>query len=207
MNIFNADRTKYRLPDGLAELIDDARSILGDEFNECDSQPTGEVLAKHLKGLNEISLTDFMNLFDRLRDTRRIKSNAELATEEEEREPEPVDDRPRDTDGRLLSENEIFYKTKTAREIRERIKAEPASAFAKFAKAEMIGEFQQSGDGVQSPSAATAHLALQKFAQQYIRTPSAQLRPIAGCVTVDGTRFTIDKFNQLVEEATAAKLI
>jgi hypothetical protein len=140
MNIFNADRTKYVLPGGLAELIDDARSILGDEFNEFDSQQTGEVLAKHLKGLNEISLSDFMALFDRLRSTRRIKSNAELAADEEERESEPViEDDPR-------SEFEIFYDTKTAREIRERIAVEPA--FAKYARARMVAEVQQSGDGI-----------------------------------------------------------
>jgi hypothetical protein len=202
-NIFSPDRTKYLLPDGLVELIDDVRSFLGDEFTECDSTETGEVLAKHLKGLDEISLTDFANLFDRLRRTRRIRSNEEIAEEEDaqEQEPEPVDNHPRE------SENELFYRTKTAREIRERIKAEPASAFAKFAKARMVGEFQQTGDGVQPLSATTAHPALQKFVQQYLRTPSAQLRPIAGYVTVDGTRFTLEKFNTLVSEAAAAKLI
>jgi hypothetical protein len=197
-NIFNADRTKYILPDALAELIDDVRSVLGDEFNECDSQQTGEVLAKHLKGLNEISLSDFMALFDRLRSTRRIRSNEEIA--EEDQEPEPVIE----DDSR--SEFEIFYDTKTAREIRERIAAEPA--FAKYARTQMAAEVQQSGDGIDPTATAEVRPALKKFAQQYIQTPSGQLRPVMGYVTTqDGTRFMLQKFNQLVAEATAAKLI
>jgi hypothetical protein len=199
MNIFNADRTKYVLPGGLAELIDDARSILGDEFNECDSTETGDVLAKHLKGLDEISLTDFMNLFDRLRRTRRIRSNEEIAEEDQEPEPPVIEDDPR-------SDFEIFYATKTAREIRERIAAEPA--FAKYARTQMAAEVQQSGDGIDPTATAEVHPALKKFAQQYIQTPSGQLRPVMGYVTTqDGTRFMLQKFNQLVAEATAAKLI
>ena len=158
--------------------------------------------ARDVRDSTSISLSDFMTLFERLRRTRRIRSNEEIAEEDATEEPEHVDDRPRE------SENELFYRTKTAREIRERIKAEPASAFAKFAKARMTAEFQQTGDGVQPSPAATAHPALQKFAQQYLRTPSAQLRPIAGYITAeDGTRFTLQKFNQLVAEASAAKLI
>jgi hypothetical protein len=201
-DIFSPDRTKYLLPSGLAELIDDARAFLGDEFEECDSQETGEVLAHHLKGATEMTLTDFMNLFKRLRSTKRIKSNEELAEEESaaiEQEPTgPV------VDGR--SDFEIFYATKTAREIRERIAAEPA--FAKYARTQMAAEVQQSGDGVASTATAEVHPALKKFAQQYIQTPSGQLRPVMGYVSVmDGTRFTLQKFNQLVAEASAGKLI
>jgi hypothetical protein len=203
-NIFNAERTLYQLPDGLAELIEDVRSILGDALRECDSTETGEVLSDAMRGKTEISLSDFMALFERLRRTRRIRSNEEIAEEEaaEQSEPESVDDRPRE------SENELFYRTKTAREIRERIKAEPASDFAKFAKTKMVGEFQPPGDGVTQSSSVAAHPALQKFAQLYLRTPASQLRPIAGYVTTeDGTKFTLQKFNTLVAEAATAKLI
>jgi hypothetical protein len=204
-NIFDPDRTKYQLSDeGLEALVKDATEFLGDSFKECDSVRTYTVLLKHLEGITEISLTEFMNLFERLRSTKRITTNEELAAEEaatEETELELVDSRPRE------SENELFYRTKTAREIRERIKAEPASDFAKFARAKIAVEFQSPDDGVRQSSAVPAHPALQKFAQQYLRTPAFQLRPIAGHVTVDGTRFTIEKFNTLVAEAVAAKLI
>lgn len=196
-DIFSPDRTKYLLPGGFEELIDDARAFLGDAFAQCDSEETGLVIANHLKGVTEITLTDFMNLFKRLRSTRRIRSNEEIEEATAEPEPEPA------VDGR--SEFEILYTTKTAREIRERIASEPT--FSKYARAQMTTEFQQSGDRVDPAATAEVHPDLQKFAQQYLRTPSSQLRPIAGHVTVDGTRFTLQKFNTLVAEAAAAKLI
>jgi hypothetical protein len=51
------------------------------------------------------------------------------------------------------------------------------------------------------------HSALRKFAQAYVLTPAAKLKPIGGFVTVGDERFDLQKFNQLVAEASAAKLL
>jgi len=69
-------------------------------------------------------------------------------------------------------------------------------------------QLQQPNNLTGEQLAEQAHPALRKFARQYTETPSSKLKPIAGYVTVlDGTRFTVVKFNELVSLASVAHLI
>src|SRR6266478_2507775 len=257
---FDPNRFVYRVtnPDGFKSLLDDVRSMVGaSNFDTYDNEENCKILEQAFG--TEISLTNALNIYARFHSTNRIISTedreaAKQEALEAEQAEQVVDDTPQP------SEHELFYATKTSREIRERIARD--RDFAKFARAQMAGEFRQ-GDGVRtqfywpvfktqaSTSEAAAefveqdtnglvlydsswpivetkdefrvpvvrrdggpalsicdiHVALRKFAQQYIQTPSSKLRPIMGYVTMqDGTQFEVQKFNQLVAEATAAKL-
>ena len=202
--IFSPDREFYKLPTGFQTLLEDARDLIGhDEFDEYDSPETGEAIRDALDGETQISLSGFVNLFERLRTTGRIRTNDDLEVEASEEEPEketPV--------GPTLSEHEEFYTTHTAQAIRERIRTD--KKFAEFARAQMAGETQQAGDGVPQATPTESkkiHPALLKFAENYKATPASRLRPIAGIVTVGDERFPIQKFNELSKEARAAGII
>jgi hypothetical protein len=213
---FDPEREFYDLKtqDGLKRLVEDLTPLVGYElWDEFDNAENGQILREAFG--DRVSLSEAKNIFDRLRRTNRILSNDDREEAEATEELETaVDDRPRGADGHLLSEHEIFYNTQPALAIRERIKTD--RAFAEFARAQMAGEVVLA-DGAEPSKSTTlaeqqlaeeAHPALRKFARQYAESAAAQLKPVVGFVTVaDGTRFTLQKFNQLVAEASAAKLL
>jgi len=204
---FDPEREFYDLKtqDGLLTLVEDLTPMVGYErWEEFDNAENGQILRQAFG--DKISLSDAKNIFDRLRRTNRILSNSDREAEVTEEVETPADDRPRGTDGHLLSEREIFYSTQPALAIRERIKTD--KAFAEFARTQMAGEFSLA-DGAERQKSSTVdvHPALRKFAQAYILTQASKLKPIAGFVTVGDERFNLQKFNQLVAEASAAKLL
>jgi hypothetical protein len=208
--VFDPSREFYQLTssEGLAALVDDLRSIVGAEnWDAYDNRQNGEILREAFG--DKVSLTQARELFTNYRLTNRI-----VRTEDREAAPEfqEVDDRPRNEDGTFKSEFQEFFEANTASAIRAR--AAHDLEFGKWFRATLAGGMTQAADGVeqqlQQPSnvAEQAHPALRKFARQYTETPSSKLKPIAGYVTVlDGTRFTVVKFNELVSLASSAKLL
>jgi hypothetical protein len=262
---FDPSKFVYRIthPTGRKELLDDIRSMSGaHNFDAYDNEENRTIVFQEFSARfgAEISLSDAQKIYAILHNTNRIISTKDreaqkLAELEAARAEEVVDETPQP------SEFETFYKTRSSREIRERISRD--QNFAKFAKAQIADESSYA-DGVRTQfywpvfktQAATSeaaaafveqdtnglvlydrtwpiletndqfrvpvvrrdggpalsicdvHPALNKFAQQYTSTPSSKLRPVMGYVTLsDGTRYDVQKFNQLVAEATAAKLI
>ena len=261
---FDPSKFVYRIthPTGRKELLDDIRSMASaNNFDAYDNEENRTIVFQEFSARfgAEISLSDALKIYAILHNTNRIISTkdreAQKLAELAARAEEVVDETPQP------SEFETFYKTRSSREIRERISRD--QNFAKFAKAQITSESSYA-DGVRtqfywpvfktqaatSESAAAfveqdtnglvlydrtwpiletndqfrvpvvrrdggpalsicdVHPALNKFAQQYTITPSSKLRPVMGYVTLgDGTRYDVQKFNQLVAEATAAKLI
>ncbi len=204
---------------------------------------------------SEISLPSAVEIFNRFRSTNRIVSSEDREAAEQEQAEEESSEQVVEP-----SEHEIFYTTRSSREIRERIARDPE--FGRYARARMAGEVVQGAgvserfywsvlktqvekkedapafveldtnglvlydsawpviesqneykvpvfrkDGGPALEVTDIHPALRKFAQQYTQTPSSQLRPIAGYVTLlDGSRYTVQKFNDLVSEASLAHL-
>jgi hypothetical protein len=200
--IFSPDREFYKLPVGYQTLLEDARDLIGhEEFDQYDSPATGEAIRDALNGETQISLTGFVNLFERLQTTGRIKTNEDLEAEAVEEEPE--EETPA---GPTLSEHEQFYQTHTAQQIRERIRTD--KPFAEFARAQMAGEVQQAdGVGQNAPVTREPHPALKKFANNFNQSSRAELRPKGGFITVGDEKFTVQEFNELVDQATSAGLL
>jgi hypothetical protein len=215
---FDPEREFYDLTsqEGLSNLVEDLQPLVGYElWEEFDNTENGEILRQAFG--DKVSLSEAKNIFDRMRRTNRILSNEDREEVAEEVET-PADDRPRGVDGYPLSEHEIFYSTQPAFAIRQRIKTD--QAFARFARGQMTHEFKLAEDAEQKnirdanetyvremQAETRIHPALRKFAQAYTVTPASKLKPIAGFVTVGDERFDLQKFNELVAEASAAKLI
>lgn len=213
MEIMNQERTAYLLNlEGIGALVEEAKQYLGREFDDYDSPQTADALIHVIqrKDLKEISLSEFIDIFRSLKNTGRIRSNEERAEERAEALKAERTDRQAEADRRAAeevarpSEQETFYAGKSASEIRERIKRDPA--FAKFARNRMESEM---GADVKPTTTVSveAHPALRRFALAYQTAPASSLKPIGGYVTLGGERFTIQKFDQLLAEASEKKLI
>jgi hypothetical protein len=131
-------------------------------------------------------------------------------------DPEPVavaDDRPRDAQGRFLSEFEIWASdaNRSMREIRTRAEREPDFRewfhTATVAQTIQDGGLRVLGEPRRAPTDADRRL-LAEFVRIYRITPSAQLKPLSGVVTLDQThRYSVQEFQQLIERASSEGLL
>lgn len=143
--------------------------------------------------------------------TGRIKPRKAAAAPLEEA---PVDTRPRDKNGKLLTEAQIAWGEMTrwanehsSDECRKRATKDPA--FKQFMQTRLRQEMDRGAEGVvvAKQSAATASADLVNFATAYNKAPAQSLRPINGTVTLDGKMYPFAEFNALVEQASKARLI
>jgi hypothetical protein len=132
-------------------------------------------------------------------------------------EPE-VDSRPRDKNGKLLTDVQIkfgemarFAATATADAVRQRKHTD--HEFLVFLQSQLRKEMADTpvGDGVtpagQPTTKARASQELVAFAQKYTHEPTANLRPKGGYVTLAGEQIPWATFNDLLSRASAARLI
>lgn len=141
-----------------------------------------------------------------------------LQTAQQLEEPE-VDTRPRDKNGKLLTDAQIkfgemtrFAETATPDAIRQRRHTD--RAFADFVRHNLRLEMQSQevGDAVtpagQQPTTKTrASKELIDFAQKFLKEPSANLRPKNGMVSLAGEQLPWPTFNDFLSRASAANLI
>ena len=132
-------------------------------------------------------------------------------------EPEE-DTRPRDRNGKLLTPQQIawgemtrFAETATPDAIRQRRHTD--QVFAEFVRTNLRREMQEQpvGDGVtpagQLTTKARASQELVDFTSKYNREPIANLKPKGGFVTLGGEQMPWSTFNDLLNKATAARLL
>lgn len=126
-------------------------------------------------------------------------------------EETPVDTRPRDKNGKLLSEAQIAW-GEMGRWANEhsmdecRARARNDASFAQFMQTRFRQESQHP-QATPAKAAAAAGPELTAFAEAYNKAPSACLRPINGVVTLNGQKYLFATFNALVDAASAAHLI
>jgi hypothetical protein len=132
---------------------------------------------------------------------------------------EPEEDlRPRDRNGKLLTPQQIawsemttFAQTATPDAIRQRKYVD--GKFREFIQTNLRREMQEQpvGDAVtpagQPTTKARASQELVDFAHKFSHEPSANLRPKGGYVTLAGETISWAVFNDLLNKATAARLL
>lgn len=131
---------------------------------------------------------------------------------------EPEEDlRPRDRNGKLLSEAQIawssmrqFAETASMAEINRRKASDPE--FANFVRKNLEREMaQEIGDRVipagEPEKKSKANAELIEFVQKYNRTPSDALKPRGGYVKLDGELLLHSTYLSLVERAAQARLL
>lgn len=132
-------------------------------------------------------------------------------------EPE-VDSRPRDKNGKLLTDVQIkfsemtrFAETATPDAVCQRRHTD--RAFADFVRHNLRLEMQSQevGDAVVPAGTSTAKARASKelvdFAHKYTHEPIANLKPKGGYVMLAGEQITWPAFNDLLSRASAANLI
>ena len=123
------------------------------------------------------------------------------------------DTRPRNTDGTFKSEFHVFADTHSMNEIRARANSDRAFGdwFRGQVQAQIItpGVFKIAGAPPERSTTLADRTTLGSFARAYSATSiDAIRRPIGGYITlVDGSRFTVAEFNQLVTECGRVGLI
>lgn len=189
---------------GLTYLIDQFAAIYPERYRPYNNHETGQVVVEALNNVDQISFEHFVKLWDLLIRTRRIRLTSEVEAEERgAREAAEAEEANRPTPESAF---ERFYRVSTAQQIRQRIRQD--LDFALFARAKMTAEMPIADDPLsQPPPTGEPHPALKRFADAYRSAPSASLRPVAGVVVVGDEKFSVTKFNQLVEQASAARLI
>lgn len=132
---------------------------------------------------------------------------------------EPEEDlRPRDRNGKILTPEQLawgemttFAQTATPDAIRQRKHVD--GKFREFIQTNLRREMQEQpvGDGVvpagQPATKARASQELVDFTSKYNREPIANLRPKGGYVTLAGEQMSWAVFNDLLNRATAARLL
>jgi hypothetical protein len=131
-------------------------------------------------------------------------------------EPEE-DTRPRDRNGKLLSEAQIawssmrqFAETASMAEINRRKASDPE--FANFVRKNLEREMSQEiGDAVVPAGApqskARVNQTLVDFARKYNAEPSQNLKPRGGFILLAGEQVPYSQFLELVNAATNARLL
>jgi hypothetical protein len=131
-------------------------------------------------------------------------------------EPE-VDSRPRDKNGKLLTDVQIkfgemtrFAQTATADAIRQRKHTD--HEFLVFHQSQLRKEMAETvvGDAVSEGQPTTkvrTSKELESFAQKYLVEPSVNLRPKNGRVSLAGEQILWSTFQDLLSRASAANLI
>jgi hypothetical protein len=131
-------------------------------------------------------------------------------------EPEE-DTRPRGRDGKPLTDSQLKWQeyrtwSETANSSERKIRMQSDPGYATYVRKAYQAEMDQPvGDAVtpagQSATKAKASADLVRFAQNFVKEPSANLRPKGGFVTLAGEQITWPTFNDLLNKATAARLL
>jgi hypothetical protein len=170
-----------------------------------------------ISGTSIVSINNLKRAFELLIDTGEYQPK-DFAPTLELVEPAP-DIRPRTRDGKLMTEAQIkwsehrqFAESHSAEECRRRARADAefGSFMRKNLEREMAGGVGDAvtpiGDSNLLPRHSPDH-ELQMFSQKYAKEPSSNLRPKGGFVTLDGQQMSYTQFIDLVNKATAARLI
>ncbi len=180
---------------------------------DCDKLVTA---AQQIAGGSMISSRYLVHALTLLIDSGELKPK-NLVQAAQLEEPEE-DLRPKDKNGKLLTPEQIswgemsrFAATATADQVRQRKNID--GKFREFIQTNLRREMQEQpvGDAVtpagQSATKAKASAELVRFAQNFIKEPSANLRPKGGYVTLAGEQITWPAFNDLLSRASAANLL
>jgi hypothetical protein len=172
--------------------------------------------AIQIAGGPDISSRHLAHALTLLTDSGELKPKNLVQTAQLE-EPEE-DTRPRDRNGKLLTPQQIawgemarFAETATPDAIRQRRHTD--QVFAEFVRTNLRREMQEQpvGDGVtpagQPTTKARASQELVDFTSKYNREPIANLKPKGGFVTLGGEQIPWSTFNDLLNKATAARLL
>jgi len=172
--------------------------------------------AMQIAGGPAISSRHLVHALTLLIDSGELKPKNLVQTAQLE-EPEE-DTRPRDRNGKLLTPQQIawgemtrFAETATPDAIRQRRHTD--QVFAEFVRTNLRREMQEQpvGDGVtpagQLTTKARASQELVDFTSKYNREPIANLKPKGGFVTLGGEQMPWSTFNDLLNKATAARLL
>jgi hypothetical protein len=138
------------------------------------------------------------------------------ATSSELQEPEE-DLRPRDRNGKPLTESQIAWKamaewtnTHSMQEVNARKRTDPQyAAFVRKAyDSEVTHEIPDAVVPAGEPTNSVKQTeALRRFVELYNRTPISALKPINGMITLDGDTVPYAEFQRLIVRATNAGLI
>ena len=171
--------------------------------------------AIQIAGSDMISIGDLSHALTLLIDSGEIKPKNFTATQPLE---EPVEDtRPRDRNGKLLTDAQIawgemarFAETASADAIRQRKNVD--GKFREFVannlRREMQGEIGDAVIPAGQPTAKTrANQTLVDFARKYNAEPSQNLKPRGGFILLAGEQVPYSQFLELVNAATNARLL
>jgi hypothetical protein len=171
--------------------------------------------AIQIAGSEMVSINDLTRALILLIDSGEIRRKnftqaAQLDEPEEDR-------RPRDRNGKLLTDAQIawgemarFAETASVDAIRQRKHVD--GKFREFVATNLRREMDRPvGDSVAPAGQPTTKARLTQelidFARKYSKEPIANLRPKAGFVTLEGQQISWATFNNLLNEATAAGAI
>jgi hypothetical protein len=219
--VFSADETD-ELVGALKEIVATAevgklykRDFYSKERadDDCDKLVAA---AQQIAGGPNISSRHLTHALTLLIDSGELQPRNAVQAEQLE-EPEQ-DLRPRDRNGKLLTEAQIswgemsrFAATATADQVRQRKNVD--GKFREFIQTNLRREMaeQPVGDGVtpagQPTTKARASQELVDFTSKYNREPIANLKPKGGFVTLGGEQMPWSTFNDLLNKATAARLL
>lgn len=186
--------TKERSDDDAAEIIFAAQRVAGG--------PT--ITTKSLERALELLI-----------DSGEIKPK-HIAQAAQLEEPEE-DLRPRDKNGKLLNESQLRYQeyrtwSETANSSERKLRTQSDPGYAAFVRKAYQAEMAHEIDGAVSPvgqptTKSRASDELKTFAQKFLVEPSANLRPKNGMVSLQGELIPWPTFNDLLNRATAARLL
>jgi neutral trehalase len=126
---------------------------------------------------------------------------------------EPEEDlRPRDRNGKLLSQAQIswgemarFAESASIQQINERKNSDPQ--FRQFVETNLRREMLPAEDGIPQVKKTRVSQEVADFAFKYNREPIANLRPKGGFVTLAGEQIPWSQFQSLMAKAMAAGAI
>jgi hypothetical protein len=170
-------------------------------------QRIGEVIAKRFDDNAEITLDEFSGIVEQL---LRVRDTSIFPIEE----PAPVaEERPRDANGRFISEFEIWASdpNRSMKEIRDRASrdAEFREWFQGVSVAQTIqeGSMKIAGLPTRQPTYSDRQ-TLGEFSRLWKSTPASRLKPLDGVVTMNAEhRYSVTEFNNLVTRCSNAGLI
>jgi hypothetical protein len=167
-----------------------------------------EIIEKRFDDATELTLDQFSGVVEQL---LRVRDRAIFPVDE----PTEVvqDQRPRDAQGRFLSEFEVWAgdPNRSMNEIRSRAAREPEFRewFQGVSVAQTVqeGSMKIAGLPTRQPTDADRQ-TLGEFARLWKLTPATRLKPVDGVVTLNAEhRYSVDEFNKLVNRSAAAGLI
>lgn len=131
-------------------------------------------------------------------------------------EPEE-DTRPRGRDGKVLTDSQLKWQeyrtwSETASSSERKLRMQSDPGYGTFVRKAYQAEMNQPvGDAVtpagQSATKAKASAELVRFAQNFLKEPSSNLRPKNGMVSLAGEQIAWPIFNDLLSRASAANLL